>query len=450
MSGIYPRSPVVKANGIRWNTSDTDFPQIKSEIHSYGTPRFPKEKQQSTTILVWMTPEQVKQKQIAMFNQRRGHVGAAIFERKNQGAERETVQKIKESMIRGDKFTPLSFFHDRYGVIEDVQEGAHRTHALLELGVKKVPVWLRFAKGDVEGKEMKHYPKTEFEIHKHGKQYEIGERPEDVGDFGRRWRRANRDHISRFNKHLSTNKEWFVITDKNMNVLSAHEGGKHRVSGRVREKAYSDARSKLPEGEQEVYAFHSHPKHYGIAAQSPSRQDLKRLVYPIAYEAHNHDLNIRAEGVMTRHGTNVIGIEDPTFAQGPRMRRYYSKQELIRQREEAEARGITKDNYKTKDPREMIRLLHSGRDKAFSDTQERYPELQTEFVKRDIIRPSDVRPHTVINRSMHQYQYKKPEMNEEQINEIKKLFEQPSPEPVGEFGKRKKKKSKARRIFYGI
>lgn len=273
-------------------------------------------------------------------------------------------------------------------------------------------------------------------------------KPKDIGGFGRIYRREDPSHISRFKKHLSTNKEWFVVTDKNRNVLSAREGQKDHVNPRTMDKAFSEARSKLPEGDQEVYAFHSHPRHYGIAAESPSKEDLDGIRSERKYK----NLNVIAEGVMTRHGVNVIGI-DPT-RRAYNIPKYYDKQVTKQVVSEGGRRGISYDTFKTKDPQEqrvIIRMINAGLNKAFSDTQERYPEMRTEFIKRDIIRPSDVRPHTVINRSMHQYQYRKPEINEELINEIKKLdFGQPSPESIGEFGKRKKKKCKAKRMFYGI
>lgn len=95
MSGSFPRNPIVKANGIKWNTAKSDFPQVQSEINQYGTQRYPPEKQQSSTFLTWLTPEEVKQKQIAIFNQRRGNDGDKIFERKNIGYEHEKTRLFR-------------------------------------------------------------------------------------------------------------------------------------------------------------------------------------------------------------------------------------------------------------------------------------------------------------------------------------------------------------------
>ena len=181
MSGKFPRSPIIKKNGIRWNTAKSDFPEVQADINHIGDPEGSR---QSTSILVWLTPEQIREKQIELFNQRRGNVGKEIYARKNQGHERENVKQIKEAMQRGDTFTPLTFYHDRFGNIEEPQEGAHRTHAIEELGVKKVPVWLHYQKGDIEKRVMKHYPETESKISKY-KKYEIGEAPEDIGDYGK-------------------------------------------------------------------------------------------------------------------------------------------------------------------------------------------------------------------------------------------------------------------------
>jgi hypothetical protein len=173
-----PRSPIVKYGGVKWNTATSDFPEVQSYINAQG--RMRPEKMQRTTVLVWMTPEQVKQKQIELFNQRRGNAGEKIYGRKNIGYEHKQVKKLKQRMVRGDTFTPLTFYHDRFGKIEEPQEGAHRTHAINELDIKKVPVWLTYQKGKSEGLEYKHYPETERVIGSVGKTYQIGDRPVEM------------------------------------------------------------------------------------------------------------------------------------------------------------------------------------------------------------------------------------------------------------------------------
>jgi len=184
MSGRFPRSPIVKANGINWHTAKSDFPEVQDDINNLGKPEGTR---QNTSVLVWLTPEQVKQKQIDLFNQRRGiSPGMAIYKHKNEGSEKKVVAEIKKAMLRGDTFTPLTFYHDRFGKIEEPQEGAHRTHAINELGVKKVPVWLHFQKGKTEGRTYQHYPETEQVIASEGKHYEIGEDPDDIGGFNKR------------------------------------------------------------------------------------------------------------------------------------------------------------------------------------------------------------------------------------------------------------------------
>jgi len=186
MGGKYPRNPIVKANGIKWNTSKSDFPEIQDDINHIGDPESTR---QNTSILVWMTPEEVKQKQIDLFNQRNSPTpGYVIYQHKNLNTEHKKVKRLKHRMVRGDVFNPLTFYHDRYGKIEEPQEGAHRTHAINELKVKKVPVWLHFQKGKTESRIMSHYPETEQVIASHGKAYEIGEKPDDIGDYGKRKR----------------------------------------------------------------------------------------------------------------------------------------------------------------------------------------------------------------------------------------------------------------------
>lgn len=267
--------------------------------------------------------------------------------------------------------------------------------------------------------------------------YHIEEVPEDVGDFGRSKRWANRDHISRFNKHISTNKEWFVVTDKNMNVLSAQEGQVEKVNRRTRNRAYSEARVNLPEEQRDIYAFHSHPKHYGIATPTPSNSDIERLS-EMEDGVYKRGLNIRGEGVMTTHGINVMRLEHDQNAQ--HIPKYYDRQLTIRMREEAKSRGITEDNFRTKSAREKQRLFIAGDRQAFSDTQQKYPELKTEFIKRDKLSRSDVRPHMVSSR--HEIPTTTPNLQPSDVSS--------ESEDVGDFGKRKKKKSKARRIFHGI
>jgi hypothetical protein len=290
---------------------------------------------------------------------------------------------------------------------------------------------------------MKHYPKTEYEIHKHGKQYEIGERPEDIGDFGRRYRRSDPRHISRFNKHVGSKNEWFVVTDKNMNVISAHEGFPERIPRHIKEKAYSEVRERLPEGYQEdVYVFHSHPPVSGINVHYPSKKDLTIVVHPDDTSGDgNRNLNIIGDGIMTRRGINVMRVENLT-RRSHNLPNYYENQRFKHNLTEASIRGVTRDN--TEDlPRETGRALKAGAAKAMSATQKRYPELKTEFIKREIHRPSDVRPHAVrLRRSISNAPQSDPFQSAHETNSV--------PQDVGEFGKRKKKKSKARRIFYGI
>jgi hypothetical protein len=185
--GIYPRNPIVKANGVKWNTSKSDFPEIQDDINHINDPEGTR---QNTSILVWMTPEQVKQKQIDLFNQRNGLIpGCRIYEHKNLNTEHKKVKQLKHRMVRGDVFTPLTFYHDRYGKIEEPQEGAHRTHAINELKLKKVPVWLHFQKGKAEGRTYQHYPETEQVIAAEGTPYPIGEKPDDIGDYGKKKRK---------------------------------------------------------------------------------------------------------------------------------------------------------------------------------------------------------------------------------------------------------------------
>lgn len=176
MSGAFPRNPVVKANGIKWNTRKSDFGEVQSDIDHISEPAGTR---QNTTLLVWMTPEQIREKQIALHGSELG------YERKNQRTEHKKVKQLKHRMVRGDVFNPLSFYHDRFGNVQEPQEGAHRTHAITELGVKKAPVWLHFQKGNIEHKIMTHYPATEAKISRY-KSYAIGEKPGDIGDFGKR------------------------------------------------------------------------------------------------------------------------------------------------------------------------------------------------------------------------------------------------------------------------
>jgi hypothetical protein len=270
--------------------------------------------------------------------------------------------------------------------------------------------------------------------------------PEDIGDFGRRYRREDPRHISRFHKHVGSKNEWFVVTDKNMNVLSAHDTGyTDKVPIPIKEKAYSEVRERLPEGyQQDVYTFHSHPPVHGINVHYPSQTDLKGVVHPDNTSGEgNRNLNIIGDGIMTRKGINVMRVENPT-RRSHNLPNYYENQRFKHNLTEASIRGVTRDNTEYL-PRETRRALKAGASKAFFDTQKKYPELQTRFIKREIIRPSDARPHITTRGSRDRRPVISIDGEAYQVGR--------DPEDIGDFGKKKRQKTiikKDRTVFYGI
>lgn len=247
------------------------------------------------------------------------------------------------------------------------------------------------------------------------------------------FRRPDLNHISRFNKHVNSKKEWFVITDPNMNVISAQEGQLGKINRITRNRGYSEAIRVLPSGHRDIFAFHSHPKRYGIANPSPSKQDVERLG-GMEDGVYKRGLNIRAEGVMTTHGIKVMRLEHDENAQD--IPGYYDKQLTVRLKEEAKARGLTKENFRFKSDREKRRLFIAGHGQAFFDTQKEYPELKTEFIRRDRLSRSDVRPHSVT------YTQSPPRSSSEFNDDAHQMREL-----IGDFGKRKKHNMTK---FYGV
>jgi hypothetical protein len=144
-----PKSPIVWQDGVAWNTAMSDFPVVSYDIQTMSTGAIPINKMQQTTRLTWMTPNELKQKQIDMFNKYDSDsTGIEIYNKRKTFNPGYSVEELKTSMMKGDVFNPLTLFYDRYGNIDaSVQEGAHRTHALNELGVTKVPVWETYQRG---------------------------------------------------------------------------------------------------------------------------------------------------------------------------------------------------------------------------------------------------------------------------------------------------------------
>lgn len=205
-------------------------------------------------------------------------------------------------------------------------------------------------------------------------------------------------HISLFRKHINSPNEWAVVTDKNLNVVAAKEAG-WNVPPEVQRQVIEEARANLPRGRQDIYFFHSHPRtgeRRGINVDLPSKADYVAFGNR-SRAAYDNRLNVRGEGVMSQHGVNVINISrrGQHYKEIPE---YEDKQLTIRLREGAESRGINKDNYHTKSHRDMARLLAAASRKSYEDTKEKFPEMSTGHIKRQILRPADIRPRNVIRR----------------------------------------------------
>jgi hypothetical protein len=214
----------------------------------------------------------------------------------------------------------------------------------------------------------------------------------------RRTARTTFPHISRFTKHVKSGNEWAVVTDKNLRVLSSAEGESHQVRPTVINKLLSDARKALPEDENGVYMFHSHAKQFGINSPIPSAWDVQEMGREQSNKVRRDsdiDINIKGEGVMTGRGITVVKM--PTDRQlNYEIHKHFSRSLPVSKHYEELKRGINPYTAGQISPRDKQIIYTAASEASFADTLKEYPEVSTRFIKREIIRPWDVRPRTVV------------------------------------------------------
>lgn len=130
---------IVTESGISWNTGKTGLPLWDSYIgnKAHGVPAADMQYEASLT---WMHPQDYISTQIEIFGMNKipGWTGRELF---YHGLEENNVAKITAGMYGGDVFDALAIERNRFGGLENFQEGRHRSVAALRAGAQRIPVW---------------------------------------------------------------------------------------------------------------------------------------------------------------------------------------------------------------------------------------------------------------------------------------------------------------------
>ncbi|MFA7120245.1 MAG: hypothetical protein WC277_02080 [Bacilli bacterium] len=126
---------MVRRDGVTWRTSRTGLAAYDEELQA-GAYRY-------TPRLTWMDAEAFLDYQVKQFGLRT-HVkdGLTPRERFDRLVDDEKVQAIREAVQSGRTLPAFFLEFDPEGNLVDEQEGRHRILALIDMGVKHVPVWL--------------------------------------------------------------------------------------------------------------------------------------------------------------------------------------------------------------------------------------------------------------------------------------------------------------------
>jgi hypothetical protein len=137
-----PKSRIVWNTGVRWDTASTGDDSIaQNYVNEFGKNTLRNKRLEYIARLTWMTPEEFKERQMAMFRMRKKFPGQTAYDLYYNILDQERVNQLRDDMRRGDTFSALVLYYDSSGKLRDIQEGRHRVEALIKYNVKKIPVW---------------------------------------------------------------------------------------------------------------------------------------------------------------------------------------------------------------------------------------------------------------------------------------------------------------------
>lgn len=135
---------IVQDDPVIWNVGQTGLPFADDSIFDHLNSH-----RNYDATFEWMPIEEFMDAQYEIyakfFPPRRSSNDAPFLKRKEYWAKTVTqshVNKIIDLMKRGEIFDALVIELDKNGDLLDFQEGRHRSAALKQLGIKKLPVWI--------------------------------------------------------------------------------------------------------------------------------------------------------------------------------------------------------------------------------------------------------------------------------------------------------------------
>lgn len=129
---------------VNWNTSRTDIPIFDNSL---AHPRNPH--RDHVMKLRWISPQKFIGYQYDTITAGTylapGQSGIEMFWK---GVSYTTVADIKEEILNGKQFYAFVLEFEKNGDITYYQEGRHRAVAMMQLGVKRIPVYFAYNRFD--------------------------------------------------------------------------------------------------------------------------------------------------------------------------------------------------------------------------------------------------------------------------------------------------------------
>ena len=122
---------------VNWDTTQTDIPIFDNSIFDSRNPH-----RDFNMRLKWISPQRFIEYQYEIeeiFTEAQN--GMEMFWK---GLDRDKVEELKTKIKAGNPFYAFVIEHDKRGNITFFQEGRHRAVAMLELGIKRIPVYFAY------------------------------------------------------------------------------------------------------------------------------------------------------------------------------------------------------------------------------------------------------------------------------------------------------------------
>ena len=122
---------------VNWDTSRTDVPIFDNSIVDSRNPQ-----RDFNMRLKWISPQK--------FIEYQYEIEEVFTEAPNgmemfwKGLERDKVEDMKSKIKSGNPFYAFVIEYDKRGNLTFFQEGRHRAVAMLELGIKRIPVYFAY------------------------------------------------------------------------------------------------------------------------------------------------------------------------------------------------------------------------------------------------------------------------------------------------------------------